>query len=148
MAKELDTEWVEIVDQTGIDYLSNVYSGFQDSCIRDIYITTKEFVDESLTMHFNNNQSSSLLFQREFGPISVLEIKFEDIKQFNFKSFEETSNPVIYDAFLKIENGLFYWADRSDWEIGDNNSIWICGKRLFWRQRPEFIGNVIRVKEI
>jgi hypothetical protein len=139
--------WTEIKEQSDIDKLFKLYGYFHDSCLRDIYISTREFIDERLAMHFGNKLTASLLFQRQFGPETVLELNFEDIEQFNFRPFEETENAVIYDAKLMIVNGLFYWADYADWKIGDDDSIWICGKKLFWRFRPELIGNVKRVDD-
>jgi hypothetical protein len=139
--------WTEINNQSDIDRLLDSYGHFQDSCLRDVYITTREFIDENLAMHFDNKLTASFLFQRQFGPTSVLELKFEYIEQFNFRPFDTNADPVIYDATLMIRNGLFYWADFSDWEIGDNDSIWISGKKLFWRLRPELIGNVKRLND-
>ena len=137
--------WTEIKDNSEIDNLLKLYGFFHDSCLRDIYITTREFVDEKLAMHFDNKLTATLLFQRQFGPNSVLELRFDNIEQFNFRPFDETENAVIYDASLMMVNGLFYWADFADWKIGDNDSIWISGQKLFWRFRPELIGNIKRV---
>lgn len=139
--------WTEIKDQSDIDNLMELYGYFHDSCLRDVYISTREFIDEKLAMHFDNKLTVSFLFQRQFKPTSVIELKFEDIGQFNFQPFDETTFSVIYDATLKQTNGLFYWADSAEWEIGDNDSIWISGKRLFWRSKPEFIGNIKRLNE-
>ncbi len=138
--------WTEIKNQTDIDDLLNQYGYFHDSCLRDIYISTREFVYDQLVMHFDNKITATLLFQRQFRPTTVLELKFEDVEQFNFRPFDETTNAVIYDATLIITKGLFYWADFAGWEIGDNESIWISGKKLFWRQRPELIGNIKRLQ--
>ena len=137
--------WTEINDQSDIDNLLDLFGYFHDSCLRDIYISTREFVDEKLAMHFDNKLTASLLFQRQFQPTSVLELKFEDIKQFNFRPLDETEFSVINDATLLTRDGLFYWSDFADWEIGDNDSIWISGKKLFWRIRPELIGNIKRL---
>jgi len=139
--------WEEIKDQADIDKLLKDYGYFHDSCLRDIYITTREFVDEKLAMHFDNKLTGSLLFQRQFGTATVLELKFEDITQLNFIPFDETTNAVIYNATLMKTNGIFYWADIEDWKIGDNDSTWISGRRLFWRLRPELIGNITRVND-
>jgi len=139
--------WTEIKEQPDIDKLLELYGHFHDSCLRDIYITTREFIDEKLAMHFDNKLTASLLFQRQFGPTTVLELKFEDVEQFNFRPFDESTNAVIYDATLLTKDGLFYWADYADWKTGDNDSIWISGKKLFWRLRPELIGNVTRLND-
>jgi DNA-directed RNA polymerase subunit N (RpoN/RPB10) len=139
--------WKEIKDQKDIDEVLDNFGYFHDSCLRDIYISTREYIDEKLAMHFDNKLTASLLFQRQFKPNTVIELKFEDIERFNFLPFNETENPVIYDATLMIINGIFYWADFSEWKIGNNDSIWISGKKLFWRQRLELIGNKKRLMD-
>ena len=139
--------WIEVKDQQDIDKLMESYGFFQDSCLRDLYLSTREFVDDQRVMHFNNTLTASLLFQREFGSDAVLELKFEDIERLNFKPFEEKEHPVIYDATISKQNGLFYWADSANWEIDDTDSIWISGKKLFWRFRPELMGNIKRLKD-
>ena len=139
--------WTEIKTQADIDDLLELFGHFHDSCIRDIYISTREFVDEKLAMSFSNTLSASLLFQRQFRPNSVIELKFEEVEKFNFLPFKETENGVIYDTTLKTENGLFYWADFAGWETGDDDSIWINGRKLSWRLRPELIGNTKRIKD-
>jgi hypothetical protein len=137
--------WTEIKEQSDIDKLMELYGNFHDSCLRDIYISTREFIDEKLAIHFENKLTASLLFQRQFRQTTVLELKFEDLEQFNFRPFDETTSAVIYEATLMTTNGLFYWADFADWTIGDNDSIWISGKKLFWRLRPDLIGNIKRL---
>lgn len=141
--------WTEIKDQTDIDNLMNLYGCFHDSCLRDIYISTREYVDNELFMNFSNKLIASLLFQRQFEQNTVLELKFEDIDQFNFHPFDEnsTSSSCLFDATLMLSNGLFYWADFANWKIGDNDAIWISGKKLFFRMRPELIGNINRLSE-
>lgn len=139
--------WEEVKDQADIDKLLDNYGYFHDSCLRDIYITTKEFIDEKLAMHFDNKLTASLLFQRQIRPLTVLELRFEDIVHFNFKPFDKDTNAVIYDVTLMKANGLFYWADFAGWKIDDNDSIWISGKKLFWRSRPELIGNIKRLDD-
>jgi hypothetical protein len=67
--------WTEIKDNSDIDKLMNAYGFFHDSCLRDIYITTREFVDNNLAMHFDNKLSATLLFQRQFGPNTVIELQ-------------------------------------------------------------------------
>jgi len=139
--------WTEIKEQTDIDKLLEIYGHFHDSCLRDIYISTREFVDNELTMHFYNKLTASLLFQRQFKQATVLELKFEDMEHFNLMLSDNGEHAVILDATLIATNGLFYWADSAGWEIGNNDAIWISGKKLFWRLRPELIGDVKRIND-
>ena len=139
--------WTEIKKQSDIDKLMDLYGNFHDSCLHDIYISTREFIDEKYAMHFDNKLTALLLFQRQFKQNTVLELKFENIDYFNFNPFDNGEYAVILDATLITKNGLFYWADFSGWEIGNNEAIWISGKKLFWRLRPELIGNIKRLND-
>lgn len=137
--------WTEIKDEKDIQSLMTSFGGFHDSCLRDVYISTGDYVDENLAMNLENKTIASLLFQRQFKPDTVLELKFYEVQQFNYKVVTSNYNAVIYDVTLKIENGLIYWADDEEWEINDHDCVWISGKKMFWRTRPELIGQVHRV---
>lgn len=139
--------WKEFKTEADIDSLMTDYGYFHDSCLRDIYITTREFVDEKLAMHFENKIVGTLLFQRQYEKNTVLELKFENVVRFNFNPLPEAYNGVIYDAtFIKI-NDLFYWSDSEEWEVGDTDANWMSAKSVYWRYRPELRGNVNRLKE-
>lgn len=139
--------WTEIKEQSDIDKVMELYGNFHDSCLRDVYISTREFIDEERAMHFSNKLTALLLFQSQFTQNTVLELKFEDIECFNFYPVENDGYSIIFDATLIAKNGLFYWADFAGWEIGNNKAIWISGKRLFWRLQPELIGNIKRISD-
>lgn len=51
--------WIEVKDQQDIDKLMESYGFFQDSCLRDLYMSTREFVDDQRVMHFNNTLTAS-----------------------------------------------------------------------------------------
>jgi hypothetical protein len=144
---QVDTMWNEIKDETDIQNLKTLFGGFHDSCLRDVYISTSNYVDEKLAMNLENKTSASLLFQRQFKPDTVLELKFYDVQQFHYEVVPDNYNAVIYDATLKIQDGLFYWADDEEWELDENDGVWISGKKLFWRMRPDLIGEVNRLGE-
>lgn len=98
-------------------------------------------------MHIENILTATLLFQRQFKDNAVLELKFEYVDGFHYVPLKDNYSNVILDATLKTKNEFFYWADFQDWEIGDRDSIWICGRKLFWRLRPELIGNISRLHD-
>lgn len=131
--------WTEIKTQSDIDSLLELYGFFHDSCIRDFHISTRAYVEKNLSMGFDNTLTISILFQRQFSPNSVLELKFEDAVKFNYYPYDD----IIYDASIIIEDGLFYWTES---EINDLSSTWICGEKLYWRFRPELLGNIERMK--
>ncbi|MDB5208010.1 MAG: hypothetical protein JWR72_3085 [Flavisolibacter sp.] len=63
MLRQSDT-WTEIIEQADIDILVSLYGFLHDSCLRDIYISTREFVDKKLAMHFDNKLTASLFFSK------------------------------------------------------------------------------------
>lgn len=65
--------WTEVLNDADIENLKILFGDFHDSCIRDIYLSTSEFVDEKRAMHFSNKLIASLLFQRPFKSNAVLE---------------------------------------------------------------------------
>jgi hypothetical protein len=136
-------KWNKIKKESDIEKLLESYGGFHDSCLKDLYISTGDFVDNKMAMNFSGELTASLIFQRQYKTNTVIELKFEGVKQFNFKP----EGSVIYDATLIMAEGYFYWADFKDWEIGDNDAIWINGKNLSWRIRPDLIGNINRIND-
>ena len=139
--------WTEISSNNDIQYLLESYGYFHDSCLRDVYISTMEFVDEKRAMHFSNTLTATLLFQRQTYKNDILELRFDDLVYLNYNPLKDNYTNVLLDASLKLLEGKFFWADHQDWEVGDNDAVWISGKKLFWRYRPELIGNIRRVNE-
>ncbi len=37
---------------------------------------------------------------------------------------------IIFDATLIYKDGLYYWAEAGDWEIGDNSVTWLSSKNI------------------
>ncbi|PKA06473.1 hypothetical protein [Leptospira harrisiae] len=139
--------WKEIKNEEDIKKVMMLYNNFHDSCIRDIYISTSDYVDKDLNMHFDNKSTASIIFQKQSKNYTVLELKFEGINHFNFKPMNHPYNGVIYDSIMKLENELFYWADSKDWEMEDIDSIWFSGKKLFYRFRTDILGNIKRLED-
>ena len=131
--------WTEIKDQIEIENLMEKFGDFHDSCIRDIYISTEEFVDKEHSMCFENVLTVSLLFQRQSRENSVLELKFEAVKGMDYGQWFKDGSTMTYEATLEMENDLFYWVNDFNLEIS--------AKRVFWRFRPELVGNVRRINE-
>ena len=139
--------WKEIITEADVEALMNDYGYFHDSCLRDIYISTREYVDVRLAMHFENKTTGILLFQRQFDKNTVLELKFENIDRFNFNPLGPEYYGVIYDATFKKVGSLFYWADTEDWEVEDQDATWISSSKVYFRYRPELRGNIFRLRE-
>ncbi|WP_207434534.1 hypothetical protein [Sabulibacter ruber] len=139
--------WKEIITKADIEELLHNYGYFHDSCLRDVHISTREYVDERLAMHFDNKNVATLVFQRQFDQNTILELKFEDVCRFSFYPLQPDYNGVIYDVTFKKEEDIYYWADEPEWEIGDEDANWISAKKAYWRYRPGLRGSVTRLKE-
>lgn len=94
-------------------------------------------------MNFGEKVTAYLLFQRQSQTETVLELKFVEVKRFNF----HPNGTVIHDAKVFKKHGLFYWADFLEWELEDNDAIWISGKKLFWRIDNLPRGKIFRIDQ-
>lgn len=136
------SQWNQITNESELKHLLSVYGGFHDGCIRDIYMSTKQYVNNDLSMSFNGVQQATILFQRQFDNPSTIELKFEELERLNFNP---PDNGIIYDCTLKFIEGTFYFADEENWQLKDNSVTWISSKKLFWRERPDLIGAIKRM---
>ncbi|WP_339792026.1 hypothetical protein [uncultured Imperialibacter sp.] len=137
--------WDEIKDEVDIENFLHLYGHFHDSCLRDAYIQTRESVAADLTMTFDGNWTAVLLFQRQYRNPTVIEMKFDNLSQFNFKAADPDYNSLIFDVTFNKTEGIFYWASEGGWTLGDNSITWISSSRVFWRERPALIGPVARI---
>ena len=55
--------WKEIKTEDDIEELLKSFGDFHDSCLRDLYISTREYVDEKLAMSFENRNIGTLLLK-------------------------------------------------------------------------------------
>ena len=124
-----------------------LYGNFHDGCLREVHIVTEESVKKDLSMTFSGQLTATLLFQRQYENPTVIELKFENVRQFNFNPPGPGYDSIIYDATFKKIDNLFYWASEDDWKLGDNDAVWISGEKVFWRERPELIGQVNRLSD-
>lgn len=141
------TDWNEIKNDSDIESLIELYGNFHDGCLREVHIVTEESVKKDLSMTFSGQLTATLLFQRQYENPTVIELKFENVRQFNFNPPGPGYDSIIYDATFKKIDNLFYWASEDDWKLGDNDAVWISGEKVFWRERPELIGQVNRLSD-
>ena len=124
-------DWKEIRSDRDINDLLKIFGRFHDGCIREVYLTTKQQVNDDLSMSFDHVQQATILFQRQFKNPSAIELKFVGLLRFNFNP---PCDGIIYDCTLKIVDDIFYWADEPDWALEDNSITWVSSKKLFWRE--------------
>ncbi|GAA3940141.1 hypothetical protein [Hymenobacter algoricola] len=131
--------WKSMRSQAGSDHLMTVFRSFHDSCIKEVALQTREFVDERRAMHFDNRTFVRLLFQSQFKKDATLEMIFEDVLDFNWVQDERKADPglsIILHAVCLWKNDMLYWAEDLDWslEAEDKNDFrWLAAKQARWR---------------
>ncbi|UOG72753.1 hypothetical protein MTX78_11510 [Hymenobacter tibetensis] len=139
--------WISIKNQGDADFLMQTFRGFHDSCIKELAIQNREFVDEHLAMHFDNKTFVKVLFQSQFKENSVLEMLFEDVVDFNWVQDEKSSDvtaSLIFEAVCLWENDTLYWAENMEWQIDSSNKNdyrWIAAKLCHWRILEAALGS-------
>ncbi|MFD2787410.1 hypothetical protein [Hymenobacter rubripertinctus] len=69
------------------------YRGFHNSCLKELVVQTREYVDERLAMHVDDRTVIKLRFQSQYSANSTLELLFEDIVAFNWVQDERNADP-------------------------------------------------------
>ncbi|MGJ7913827.1 hypothetical protein [Neobacillus sp. LXY-1] len=138
-------DWIEVKDTKDIKKLLDVFGGFHDSCLKELYLWTDSYVDDNLSMGMSPELDTNvrILFQRQFRDPSAIELLFEGVTQFHIVPSPINHDSIIYDVKLVLQKGLFYWADDFDWKPEDytlGTNSWISSKSLKWRDASSWMG--------
>ena len=101
------TDWEEIKDNKDIETLLQLYGDFHDGCLREIHVVTRESVDRGLSMSFDGSLTATLLFQRQYKNPTVIELRFDNVGQLNFKPPGPDYDSVIDGVTFKKVEHLF-----------------------------------------
>ncbi|GAA4010494.1 hypothetical protein GCM10022408_23490 [Hymenobacter fastidiosus] len=146
-------KWTSIQSQADADHLMTVYRSFHDSCIREIAVQNREFVDERQAMHVDNRTLVRLLFQSRFPKDSVLEMLFEDVLDFNWVQDARGSDitaSLIFQAVCRWHNDALHRAENLDWSLGaeDRNDYrWLVAEQARWRLVESGLGPATLLSE-
>lgn len=138
-------DWIEIKEQSDIDYLLEYFGYFHDGCLREMYMWTGTYVNSDLSMKVPGELDTNVkvLFQRQYNNPSAMEILFEGVTGIHIIPSPENYDSIIQDAIiLKLED-YFYWADDYNWhpKKNKNNRInWIAAKKMKWREANDWMG--------
>ena len=138
-------DWIEVKDSKDIENLLDIFGGFHDSCLKELYMWTESYVDENLSMGMSTELDTNvrILFQRQYRDPSAIELLFEGVTQFHIVPSPINYDSIIYGAKLILHEGLFYWADEYDWEPEDctlDTNSWISAKSLKWCDKSSWMG--------
>jgi hypothetical protein len=131
--------WNVIASQVDVNHLMQTFGNFHDSCLKELAVQNREFVDAELSMSFDNKTFVRMLFQRQFNKASAIEMVFDDVVDFNWVQDERNSDPgmsIILQAVCLWQNDTLYWAEDIDWQINGedkNDYRWIAAKSGRWR---------------
>lgn len=149
--------WHQMDDSTAIADFMELFGGFHDSCLKELYMWTETFVDEDLDMSMSTDLDACarILFQRQAPAPSAVELLFKGVMNFHICPSSKNSDPVIYSAKLMAYDGQFYWAQDEDWQIDQpfrHSVSWISAQEVYWRDASSWIGErqrygVLRVEE-
>lgn len=138
-------DYIEIKQNSDIEKLMEEFGWFHDSCIKELLYYSGGYVNEDGAMYpFNSIRCVKIIFQSQNANTRVIEMKFEKIQRLNLAPRDEEYDCIIYEAFLKKINGLFYW---SEWEIFKEEDLekddgtWISAQKVSWRPLNNAFGN-------
>lgn len=137
--------WNKINDSKDIENFMDLFGGFHDSCLKELYMSTGTFVNEDLSMSMSVNLDTCvrILFQRQDREPSAIELLFKGVTHFHIQPRAEDQDSVIYGAKLLLEEGQFYWAEDEEWQIDHpflHSVSWISAKEIYWRDVSSWMG--------
>lgn len=137
--------WNEIKDSNDIYEFMERIIYFHDSCIKEIKYVSGAYVNENLSMRpINESRVLSVIFQRQFKDISMIELQFEGIDYLKLFPNNENYTCEILDSSMFMFNNRIYWADSEDVSSSNFESYdgtLICASKLRWRAIEGCIGD-------
>lgn len=127
--------WNEVRDDKDIGALLEAFGGFDDSCLKELYMWNESYVDEHLSMSMSADLDTNvrILFQRQFRHPSAIEMLFEGVTQCHIIPAPINGDCIILEATVIKYGNLFYWSNEPDWEPEDDVSrsvSWISSRAL------------------
>lgn len=137
--------WKEVKNNEDVGNLLNTFGNFHDSCLKELYMSTGSYVDESLSMSISVNLDTTIriLFQRQYANPSAIELLFEGVTQFCISPNPKNHDSIIYEAKILCEDDSFHWTDNIDWypNRGISPANLISAQQLKWRDVSSWMGN-------
>lgn len=137
--------WNKLNDQLDIENFMELFGGFHDSCLKELYMWTGTSVNEkfSMSMSIELDTCVRVLFQRQVPEPSAIELLFKGVSQFHVVPRAEGGASGIFGAKLMFKEGLFYWAEDEEWQLDQpflHPISWISAKELLWRDVSSWMG--------
>jgi hypothetical protein len=139
--------WQALQNPTQLEELMHVFGNFHDACVREIHVGTGHHVDESLSMTVDWKTTVHVLIQRQYRPLSVIELRFEEVVGLRFSAPPPDHENIIYGAAFFIRDDIFYWADDASWTPeSSSENTWVAARKAYWRDVSEWLGARLRYR--
>lgn len=129
--------WNTISSENELSAFLETVCYFHDSCLKEMKYISGAYVTEKLSMlPENNRRALSVVIQRQFGDIPMIEMEFEGLKYLKLFPVDERYTCEILDATMIMKEGYIYWCDwggLSETDIGSYDGTVICAAKLRWR---------------
>lgn len=141
--------WHDIRTQADADAFMARVMGFHDGCLREAHVWTEEqWVGHDLAMRFGPGRTTRvrLLLQRQWAPLSAVELLFERVTRFNLAPAREDEDGIIYASTLRVGGREIVWASDEPWEPDGprrDEATWVSGGRLRWRDASAWMGGAL-----
>jgi hypothetical protein len=130
--------WHEINTNEELQRFMELMCNFHDSCLKEFKYVSGAFVDKNLAMYpTNDKRILKVIIQRQFEPMSNIEVEFIGLKYLKFFPTSEKYTCEIFEATMEIKDDYIYWYDcnkLSESELDDYQGTLICASRVRWRE--------------
>ena len=134
--------WIYVETGKDIETLMDTFGYFHDSCLKEFYYWSDNYVDDKLSMYMGWSTCVRMLFQRQKNAPSVLEMEFHKVKNIHITPAMQDYSSEIFCATMKMQEGVTYWADMENWDkSADLDCTWISAEKVRWRIKDDgFLG--------
>ena len=129
--------WNTVNNEQELAKFMNKVSNFHDSCIKEVKYLSGAYVDARLEMYpINECRMLSVIIQRQFSDISMIEMLFEGLKHLRLSPVDDQYTCEILDATMFFKDDYIYWYDSgslSEAELENYSGTMICAEKFRWR---------------
>lgn len=136
--------WRKIMTGADIETLLHAFGRFHDSCLREVYVWTEQFVDEQQRMVCPSHLDVRIrmLFHRQWPNPSAIELLFEQVTGLHLSPAPENYDALIFEAWLTYQQDEFRWSDAPP--QSETDATLVTAKVLWWRDVSEWMGETLR----
>jgi hypothetical protein len=155
----VNAAWIELDSAEAIEHFSREFHGFHDACLREVHLSTENYVDSSRSMSCPAHLDTTiwLFLQSQGAALGAVEIQCRQVTRFRVTPSGDGCDSVITFGSIKSTDGAltlslyFIGAPLGPTKEpsptrGANRppDIEVVARELAWRPLPNSLGNVLR----